>query len=349
MKVRNRLLAVLLAAALCIPAAGCSNDKSWAVKTSDTTVPIGVYIYNLFGAYQQATQKVTNSKDVLSQKIENKDAKTWIREKALTATKQVIVIDKKMKSMNLTYNDTSKKAADQMNSQVWGQYSSNFEKYGIAQSSFEMAYGTTLQKEHQLFDATYGAKGTKAVSDADLKSYYLKNYADFTYMAMPLFKTDAKGNFSAAFTDAEKKTAKAVFDDYAAQIKAGTMTMKQAGDAYKAKQKSSTDLLHSESINPTTDTNFPATMKTALKSMKVGDVKTVDATDAQMYILMTKDDSTKAVDAKVASADNRENLLLSYKSDEFTAELAKEADALSVSINDGALNSYDPKMFVSAS
>lgn len=352
MKIRNRLIAVLTAAALCIPAAGCSADKSWALKGSDNaSVPIGAYIYNLYSAYSQASSKVTDSsKDVLTQKIDNKDAKTWIREKALTGTKQILLVDKKMKAMGLTYSDASKKAADQMNSSVWGQYSSSFEKYGIAKSSFELSYGTTLQKEHLLFDAIYGAKGTKAVSDADLKSYYLKDYSDFTYMAMPLYTADANGNVSKVFTDAEKKTAKAVFDDYAAQIKAGTMTMQQAGDAYKAKQKSTDTLLHSESLDLTTDTNYPTEMKTALKAMKAGEVKAVEVPTAQMYVLIVKDDSTKSIETKLASSTDRENLLLSYKSAEFSSDLEKEADALKdVSVNDSALNSYDPKMFTPAS
>lgn len=351
MKFRNRALAALLAAALCIPAAGCSGtDKSWAVKDSASTVPIGAYVYSLYNAYSQADGKKTDSsKDLFSQKIENKDAKTWIREKALTSTKQLLLLDKKMKDMSLTLTDAEKKSASDMNSQTWSQYSSTFEKYGVAQSSFEMAYGDAYEKEQAVFNAVYGKNGAKAVSDAELKSYYTKNYTAFSYMLCPLYKTDASGNY-AAMTDAEKKQAKAVFDGYVSQIKAGTTTLAKAADAYKLAQKSQNDELYAESVNLATDTNYPDAMKTALKAMQAGEIKTLELTDAQAYVILQKEDVDKTADSKIASADNRESLLLAYKSGDFMTELGKEADAMTdVTVNDKAINSYDPKMFVSAS
>ena len=350
MKLRNRLLPVLLAAALCIPAAGCSVDKSWAVKDSSTTVPVGVYIYNLYSAYEQAdtTKKTDASKSVLDQKIDNKDAKTWIREKALTNTRMTILLDKKLKEMKLTFNATNKKTAADMNSQVWTSYSKNFESYGIAQSSFELAYGTTVEKQRMIFDAIYGKNGTKPVSDADLKAYYTKDYTDFSYMVVPLYTTDSSGNYSAALTDAQKKAAKKVFDEYAEKIKAGTITMTQAGADYKTAKKSSEDLLHTATVNLATDTTFPTELKTAIKAMKVGDVKTVDLSQQQAYVLLYKEDSNKSAETKISTADGRESLLTAFKSQEFTAELEKEADAMTgISVNSKALDSYDPKMFVS--
>lgn len=348
MKLRNRLLPVLLAAALCIPAAGCSVDKSWAIKDSSTTVPVGVYIYNLYNAYGQAdSKKADSSKSVLEQKIDNKDAKAWIREKALTATKMSILLDKKLKDMKLTFTDTNKKTAADMNSQIWTTYSSTFEGFGISKSSFELAYGTTAEKQRMIFDAIYGKNGTKPVSDADLKAYYTKDYTDFSYMVVPLYNTDSSGNYT-ALTDAQKKDAKKIFDEYAEKIKAGTITMKQAGDDYKTAKKSTDDLLHTATVNVATDTTFPTELKTALKAMKTGEVKTVDLSEQQAYVLMYKEDSAKSAETKISTADGRESLLTTFKFEEFFASLEKEADALTgISVNDKALNSYDPKMFVS--
>ena len=352
MKFRNRAFAVLLAAALCIPTAGCSGgDKSWAVKTSSSaSVPIGAYVYNLYSAYGQAdSKKADSSKDLFSQKIENKDAKTWIREKALTYTKQLLLLDQKMKSMNLTLTDAEKKNASQMNSEVWSQYSSTLEKYGIAQSSFEMAYGTAYAKEQVIFNNIYGPKGSKAVSDAELKTYYTKNYTAFSYITCKLYNTDSSGSY-AAMTDAEKKKAKAEFDGYVSQIKSGTMTMEKAASAYQLSQKSSDNQLYSESINLATDTSYPTAMKTALKAMKPGEVKAIELTDAQRYMIVEKEDAGKTAESKISSESSRESLLLAYKSSDFLTELNKEADAMTgVTMNDKAINSYDPKMFVSAS
>ena len=352
MKLRNKAVAALLAVALCIPAAGCSGgDKSWAVKDSAESVPIGAYIYNLFSAYGQADkQKTDSSKSVFDQKIENKDAKTWIREKALTSTKELLLFDKKMKDMNLTLSAAETKNASDMNAQVWGSYASTFEKYGIAQSSFETAYGTALEKERKIFDATYGKNGKQAVSDDDLKNYYTKNYTDFSYIACLLYKPDANGNASSVFTDAQKKSAEAVINGYASQVEAGKMTMQQAADAYKTSLKGTQNELHSDSVNLAADTGYPSDMKNVLKGMKTGEFKTVELKDEQMYLLISKGDAAKSADAKVSSENDRESLLFSYKSDEFLSNLTKEADAMTgVTANDSALNSYDPKMFLSAS
>ena len=345
-------MAALLAAALCIPVAGCSGaDKSWAVKDASESVPVGAYIFNLYSAYAQADQKKTDSsKDVLSQKIENKDATTWIREKALTSTKVLLLLDQKMKQMNLTFTDAEKKSASDMNAQTWSSVSSSMEKFGVAQSSFELAYGTAFEKERKVFDATYGKGGKQAVSDADLKDYYTKNYTDFSFIACPLYKAKADGSFDSAFTDAQKKTSENVINNYLTQIKAGKMTMQKAADNYKTVQKSAADQLHKDSVELASDTNYPAEMKAALNSMKTGEVKAVELKSAQMYVLLSKEDNVKSVDSKIASASDRENLLLACKSSEFLASLEKDANALTgASSNDKVLNSYDPKMFVSAS
>ncbi len=348
----KRALAVSLAAVLCLSAAGCSGaDKSWAVKdSSNNSVPIGCYVYSLYSAYSMADSKKPDaSKDVLSQKIENKDAKTWIRDKALTSTKLLLFLDQKMKSMKLTLTDADKKMAQQMNSSAWAQASSVMEKYGVAQSSFETVYGTAFMKEKKIFDATYGKSGTKAVPDTELKDYYLKNYSDFSFILCSLYNTDASGNATSAMTDAQKKKAESVLNDYATQIKAGKLTMRKAADSYKALMKSSSDELHTASANLATETNYPEAMRTTLKGMKTGEVKTLEIGSQGIYLLLSKGDSAKAIETTLKTEDARENLLLNYKSNEFLPALEKDASAAKgISVNDAALNSYDPKMFVAS-
>ncbi|MCI1955407.1 MAG: peptidylprolyl isomerase [Oscillospiraceae bacterium] len=350
MKYWKKIAALVLAAAVCASAAGCSgSDKSWAVKNGTATVPIGSYIYYLYSAYQAAdSQKTDSSKSVLDQKIENKDAKTWIREQALTYTKQLLLLDQKMKDRKLTLSAAEQKSMKSMNDSGWSQASAQMEKFGVAQPSFEAAYGGAFYKEKKIFDATYGKGGTKAVSDEELRNYYTKNYVDFAFIACPLYTTNAQGEYVATYSAAQKKSAEKPLNDYAAQIKAGKMTVRQAADAYKKVLKSSDDPLHSATVNLATDTTYPAALKTALKSMKNGEVKTLELSDAQSYLLVVKNDVAKGADAKIKSADERESLLTSYKSDEFTTALQKEVDAMSgVTVNDGAINSYDPKMFAS--
>ena len=52
MKSMKRLMALALALLLCLSFAGCySQDKTWAAKMGNDTMPIGAYIYYLSSAY----------------------------------------------------------------------------------------------------------------------------------------------------------------------------------------------------------------------------------------------------------------------------------------------------------
>jgi hypothetical protein len=348
MRFSRKALALAFAAVFCISAAGCSStDKSWSMKDGSETLPVGCYIYNLYYAYSEAnSQKTDSTKTVFEQNIDDQDGKTWIRSEAYTLTKEILLIDQKMTSMNLTLSDTDTSDINSLNSSTWSSYSTKMEKYGIAQSSFNKSYGEFLYKKQAVFKATYGKGGTKAVSDSELKDYYLKNYTDFSYIVCALYATDSSGNYSASFTDDQIAAAKAPLDTYAAAISAGSMTMEDAATVYANSLGTTSTVLHTDSINAETNTSYPDAFLTELKAMNAGDVKAFEVSDAKAYVLLYKNDAAANADTKIASETDRESLLYEYKSDTFSDELKSEAAAMSdVTVNDAALNSYDPKMF----
>jgi hypothetical protein len=347
MKRIKKAIAVLLAVVMTAGAAGCSADKSWAMKTDTLTAPIGAYIYYLYAAYQTAESSVPDtSKPVLEQQIEGQSAEAWIKDKALTYTKEFFVVNDKMKELNLTLTaDESKSASDSTDTQ-WEQYSPTLENFGVSKSSFNLAGADYYAKYAKIFDAVYGKGGSKEVSDADLKSFFEKNYTDFNYMVAPLYKTDATGSY-VALTDAEKAAIKTEFEGYAADVTAGKKTMQQAADAYKTSSKQTTEQLNSATIVLDTDTSFPDDLKTAVKAMKNGEVKAVDLTSAGAYVLIIKNDITKQTAAKFSTADGRKAVLTEMKAKEYSDELEKEAKAYTkATINQKAIDSYSPSMFV---
>lgn len=345
----KRAAAAALAAAVALSAAGCSGaDKSWAVKDGTNTVAVGSYIYNLYSAYSTASSKVTNSSQkVLDQKIDNEDAATWIRAKALTDTKALLLTDRKMKEMNLTLSADEESQAKSAASTAWNSYSTTLQKYGIAQSSFQSTVDATF-KENKIFSALYGKGGSKAVSDSELKEFYTKNYTSFSYLYCPLYTTDSNGNYKASLSDADKKKAEQQFNDYASQIKAGKMTMQQAADAYKKVIGSSTEQLNSETVNLTTDNTYPTDLKTALSAMKPGEIKTIELTTQAAYLLVAKSNIETDADTKLKTDSGRSSILQDYKWGEFNTAFEKEADAMTgVTVNEAAVNSYNPSMFES--
>ena len=348
MKIIKRITALFLAAAMLVSTTACSSDKSWCAKSDRMTVPIGSYIYNLFSAYEDAASQVSDtSKSVLDQKVEKKDATTWIREKALNSTKSLFVIDQKMKDMKLSLSAADKSAIKSNTDSFWDQYQSTLEGYGIAKSSYELAATEYEQKYQKVFNATYGKGGTKAVSDSELQNFFEKHYTDFSYILCKLYKTDSSGNYSSSFSAAEKKKAEAAFNGYASKIKAGTMTLQQAADAYKSTDP--TVSVQNKTINLD---NYTQTedLKKLLDGMKAGETKAAGLSGGYLYILVTKGDITKKTAEEMKTDSGRSSLLTDYKGQEFSDEISKEADSIKgVTLNEKAINSYNPSMFVSES
>lgn len=347
MKSIKRTAAALLALLLAVTATACSGDKSWAAKDDSLTVPIGSYIYELYSAYASASSSVPDStKPVLEQKIDGKDAESWIRDKALENVKSIFVINRKMKELGITLTQEETKSIGTAADSSWQQAQSTLEKYGIAKSSFQLAYAEYYTKYSKVFDALYGKGGKQEVSDADLKNYFEKNYTDFSYMVLPLYKTDANGG-TTEMTANEKKAAQKEFDGYAAKIKSGEMTLRQAADAYKKSSKATDDPLQNETTELASGSGYPDSMKKLIEPMKAGEVKTGELTGLYAYLLVQKNDITKKTDDQLKNS--RSSILSAMKEKEFSDAVAKEAGALTgVTLNDAAINSYKPSMFADA-
>lgn len=343
MKKIKQMAALLLAAVMLTTTAACSSDKSWAAKNDSLTVPIGSYIYYLFSAYSSAASQVTDStKSVLEQTIDDKDASTWIREKALNSTKSLFVIDQKMKDLNLTLSDEEKATIESDTDSAWSSYQSMLEGYGISKSSFKLSAIEFGAKYQKVFEATYGEGGPKEVSDDELKDFFEKNYTDFSYVMRKLYATDENGSLS-LLSDEEKENAEAEFDDYASKINAGTMTLEQAADAYKSVD--STAAVQNETIN-LNSYDVSDDLKQLLDGMEAGETKAAELSDGYLYILVTKGDITKKTEEMLSNADSRKNLLIDYKAQEFSDEISEEADSMTdITLNEKAIDSYDPSMF----
>ena len=53
----KKAAAVFMAGAMAVSLAGCADD-SWSAKDDTQTLAAGVYIYNLYSAYQEAQSRV---------------------------------------------------------------------------------------------------------------------------------------------------------------------------------------------------------------------------------------------------------------------------------------------------
>lgn len=344
MKTWKKCLAAVLSLAIMASATACAGvDKSWAIKSESLTVPIGAYIYNLYSAYNQAGSKVEDSsKPVLEQTIEDKDATAWIKDTAMRQTKSILVIDQKMKEFNISLTETELQQIEDQTASYWGQVSPTLTEYGVAQSSFSLAYSDYYTKYEKVFNATYGKGGPEEVSDADVKDYFVKSYTSFSYVLAPIINMTDGSNLS----DEDLSKLDTEFKDYASKINDGSMTMQEAADGYKASSGDDTVQLYTDVSNfNSANASYPEEFGTALKSMKDGESRVVDV-QGMYKVLLQKDDIVAKSDEQLGSDAGRTNILQAMKADEFKEKIDAEADAYSATVNQKAIDSYDPKIFV---
>lgn len=344
MKTWKKCLAAVLSLAIMASATACSGaDKSWAVKNDNLTVPIGAYIYNLYSAYQQASVQVEDStKPILEQTVEDQDAATWIKENALRQTKSILVIDDKMKELNISLTEDELQQVSDQTDSYWGSISTAMTEYGVAKSSFNLAYADYYTKYTKVFDAIYGKGGTQEVSDADVKDYYVTNYMAFSYVLAPIIDMTTGTNLS----EDELSQLDTEFKDYAAKINDGSMTAQEAADAYKTSSGDDTVQLYTDAANFNGETSsYPEEFGTSLKSMKDGECRIVEV-QGLYKVLLVKDDVTATAEDKINDETSRTAILQNMKQEEFKQMIDEAADGYSAEINQKAIDSYQPDMFV---
>ena len=143
----------------------------------------------------------------------------------------------------------------------------------------------------------------------------------------------------------EKKKLEAEVNGYLTKIKAGSMTLQQAASAHKNVS------VQAATSNLTANAEgYPDDMVKMIQGMKPGEAKAGEISDAYFYLLTVKNDIMKKTAERTKTEDGRKSLLSDYKGKEFSDQIAKEADSVSgVTLNEKALDSYDPSMFADKS
>ena len=200
LKIGSFLMAVVMIFSM-LAVAGCtpiSLSKEWSYKTSDNELAIGVYIYSLDTAYQQAKTYASELEDYdessdawLEMEITDDDgdkavAKDWIKSEAKKMCLTYLVLEEQLVKENVEISTDDMASAEDQAETYWnvGQYadygyvmpmSDDLEPYGISLDSFSYCSTEFSVKYQALFDALYEEGGSKEVSDSDLKDYFVEN------------------------------------------------------------------------------------------------------------------------------------------------------------------------------
>lgn len=386
MKFKNikKIMAGTVAGAMMISMAACtpiSTKAQWAYKDGDNEKAIGVYIYAMYNAYNQAktfAEKADGYKEnesFLDLKIKDDDGKEavasdWIKEKADLTVRQSLFIDKAVDERNATVDEAAYKDQATQDWELGYMYSyysqmgygttpeqELLEPYGISQDSYcELQY-ITPAKQQELFDLLYDKDGEKEVSDKELKKYFDDNYTYYTYFTIPLYEQttdDAGQQTTKAYSSKKQKNLTNQADSYVKAINDGSAIDDQCKKylkAIKSDAKASDtvqegcELLDKDNLGAS---NIGEDVAKELVKLKNGEAKavTIGEKDSKTVYVVQKLNAKDGEKEYLTKDDStRKSVLQNMKKDEFSDYINKEAKALKCEVNSSVVDKYDPDMF----
>lgn len=379
----KKIIAGVSASALIVSAAACtpiSSSAEWSYKLDKNEKAMGVYIYSLYNAYNQAKTFAEKAKgydekesfldlEITDDKGEKAVASDWIKEKADLAVRELLFLDKALGEKNSTIDEASyeKQANEDWElGYMYSMYSQYgyattpeqdiLEPYGISKESYTQVRYFLPAEQQNLFDLMYKKGGSEEVSDKDLAKYFDENYTYYQYFTVPLFEqtTDNEGNQASKAYDTKKQNQlKKAADEYAKAINGGKDVTSQC-EKYlkdfkvegKAKDKVVTNC---ELLNEDTYAKSSIGEEVAKKLVDVktgkAQVITIGEKDSKTIYVVQKLDTKKAEKEYLTKDDNtRSGVLQNMKNDDFNAYLEKQAKDLKCEVN-SSVESYDPEMF----
>lgn len=338
-------VALLLAIALCFSLAGCYDENlTWAAKKGDTELPVGAYIYYLSVAYNEAAAQIGTDTEVLKGEVEGQPADEWIRERAKAYVTQYFWMNDEMARLGLEMTDADYAQALQNTTSYWTYFGSVFEDYGVAQSSFDIAYSQYNVMYLKVFEALYSEGGERAAPETDIRDYLEQNYYSYEYFTAPL-TTKAEDESTVEMTDEEKAALKEKLESVKKDILSGKTTVSDAANDYALEIE--TDSTYQVGINDREgmeSSYMPTDFINTLEAMKEEDVEVFEASGSMVLLrrLPIKDSE----DEILASHDSRLNLLVEMKNDEFQTSVREAVQGTEgVELNQKAVNRYKPSMF----
>lgn len=384
MKNFRKIAAVALVIALVMSFAGCASapvslKPEWSYKTDTAEYPIGVYVYSLFSAYNQAYSVISEAKgedfdqeaSILS--VESTFDETgetfvcsdWIVAEADKITKNLIAIDQAVEEYGIELDEALVDAAYEQARSDWylGAYYEEYASYGYAATpyrdmlepygvSFDSFYQSSYLasvKQNALFEHFYAKGGIKEVSEAKMKEYFEDNYTSYSYFSANLYETaidETSGeSVNKAFSDEQVYAIKDNLEMYTRMIDKGT-SFEDISRAYTAYAQLENNPAISNIENLETS-SLGAEVVEALRGLKEGKatVVTVGEADTAVAYLVCKHPIAKETKDYMANETNYDALLQGMKSEEFLQYVEGLTDTAQCEQNTEVVAKYDPAIF----
>ena len=376
MKAIKKITAAFLAVLMIMSISGCSTKPEWSYKVDDNEVQIGVYIYALYTAYNQAASYASSAegydaeKSFLNLTITDDDgetavAKDWIVDTAKELTKNILTIEEEFEARGLTLTAEDEAAAKESADNDWNlgpyydmylaygmmptPYKDILEPYGVSYESFERASYMASAKQTALFEEIYINDEETAVSTEDLTNYFTENYTSYSYLSVRLADsaTDDSGSTTyTAMSDEDIAEIESTLQGYADNINNGAGTFAEQMVEYTALKELESDPSTS-AVENLKDSSLNEDVIAALNELEEGKASLVKVGEAEnaYYYLIYKAPIADSVADYIEDETNSFNVLSAMKSEEFQDMLTAKAEELGIQENTSVVNSYKPSMF----
>lgn len=376
MKAIKKITAAFLAVLMIMSISGCSTKPEWSYKVDDNEVQIGVYIYALYTAYNQAASYASSAegydaeKSFLNLTITDDDgetavAKDWIVDTAKELTKNILTIEEEFEARGLTLTAEDEAAAKESADNDWNlgpyydrylaygmmptPYKNILEPYGVSYESFERASYMASAKQTALFEEIYINDEETAVSTEDLTNYFTENYTSYSYLSVRLADSatdDAGSTTYTAMSDEDIAEIESTLQGYADNINNGAGTFAEQMVEYTALKELESDPSTS-AVENLDESSLNEDVIAALNELEEGKASLVKVGEAEnaYYYLIYKAPIADSVADYIEDETNSFNVLSAMKSDEFQDMLTAKAEELGIQENTSVVNSYKPSMF----
>lgn len=375
----KKVFAVLLAALMIITAAGCSGKPSWSYKTDNASYAEGVYLYSLFSAYNEAysilqenlgddfdsTASILDITSTFDETGEKLLCEEWIVEQADIITKNLAALDNKVAEYGITLDKTQVESARELAKEDWYlgpyyeyyvasgyeavSYESMLSPYGISFDSFFTSTYLASVKQSAIFDHLYGKGGEEEVTDEELTAYFTQNYTSYAYFVVNLYETaideDTSQQVYYPYADELIDEVEAELESYVKLINSGT-AYSDVVNKYMKKHSITTDPTVSN-VEILESSALGEEVLEALKGLKEGKatyLRVGDGDTSVMYFV-TKFNINEEAEEYLSTDGNRQTLIQSLKSEDFSNYLNEITESVEVEVNEKVIEKYNPAIF----
>lgn len=344
MKKIKQAVAVLLVAVMGLSFTACS-DTSWITKVNgEDELGAGIYLAYLVSAYNQALSDTSTTADTIwDETIDEKDAETWIKEKAIEMMENHIAANILFEELGMTLNSADLTSISNSLSSLMESYGDMYYENGAGEASLKEVL-TTSYKSDMIFEHYYGEGGVDEVADEDIRAYFYENNALVQYVSRA--KSQADGT---PLDDETLDANKEALDEITTRLNSGEPFDDIMDEEYIA-------MLESYGMDPEEygpDTTNPNRNKTLLKkNADSAMAKAAFENSSYNVPFRTEDDDYYYVIVRLDLADednasyydnNKKDILYTMMEPDYTEILQGALEGYDISFNEDSLSRYSPR------